>query len=359
VVDAAADPRWDAFVRDHPDAGAYHLSAWSRVLARAYGYTPRYLALEEGGRIEGVLPVMSSYGAVTRRRLRSLPVVGSNGPLATTPEGSAALLEAARELTDSSGARSWMLHSRSGGYDRLVPALRLDGSFKTWIAPLPGDADALRAGWKKSQNNLWRSIRKADRSGVTARVSDSEDDLRAFYRLYEENVRRHRSLPYSWRLFALTRRELSPDGVFRLVVAEHEGEIVAGAVLNAFRHNIDLVYNASSSRHLDVRPNHAVYWHAIEWGIANGYRTYTMGQAPPGDSLARFKAQWGGEPVDRFRYVYRPGQGAQAPSAAQALRATSNRLDTGDEQETRLARAWGRAPLPLLRAAGELAYRFF
>jgi hypothetical protein len=102
-----------------------------------------------------------------------------------------------------------------------------------------------------------------------------------------------------------------------------------------------------------------VYWHAIEWGIANGYRTYTMGQAPPGESLARFKAQWGGEPVDRFRYVYRPGQEAQAPSAAQALRAASNRLDTGEQRESRLAQAWGRAPLPVLRAAGELAYRFF
>jgi hypothetical protein len=359
VVDAGADPRWDEFVRGHPDAGAYQLSAWARVLAEAYGYTPRYLALEEGERVTGVLPLMSSYGIVTGKRLRSLPVVGSVGPLAASDDGYRALLEAACRLTESSGARSWTLHSRLGGYERLVPGLRLAGGFKTWVAPLPGDAEELRAGWKKSQNNLWRSLRKADRSGVTARMADGEDDLRRFYTLYEENVRRHRSLPYSWRLFALTRKLLSEAGVYRLVVAEHDGQVVAGGVLNVFRSNIDLVYNASSSDHLDLRPNHAVYWQAISWGIENGYRTYTMGQAPEGGSLARFKQQWGGEPVDRFRYEFRPGVSGDGASAAQTLRAASNRMDTGDQRASRVAEAWSRAPLPLLRAAGELAYRFF
>jgi lipid II:glycine glycyltransferase (peptidoglycan interpeptide bridge formation enzyme) len=240
-----------------------------------------------------------------------------------------------------------------------VPELRLAGGFKTWVAPLPGDAEELRAGWKKTQNNLWRSLRKADRSGVTARMADGEHDLQRFYALYEENVRRHRSLPYSWRLFSQTRKLLSEAGVYRLVVAERDGAIVAGAVLNSFRSNIDLVYNASSSEHLDIRPNHAVYWHAIAWGIGNGYRTFTMGQAPEGGSLARFKQQWGGEPVDRFRYDYRPRAVAEVPSTSQALRAASNRMDTGDQRESRLAQAWSRAPLPLLRGAGELAYRFF
>ena len=359
TVDAGADPRWDDFVREHPDAGAYQLSAWARVLAEAYGYTPRYLVLEDGDRLAGVLPLMSSYGLVTGKRLRSLPVVGSVGPLATSDKGYRALLEAACRLTESSGARSWTLHSRLGGYERLVPELRLAGSFKTWVAPLPDDADELRAGWKKTQNNLWRSLRKADRSGVTARMADGEDDLRRFYALYEDNVRRHRSLPYSWRLFSLTRKLLSEAGVYRLVVAEHDGEIVAGAVLNSFRSNIDLVYNASSSEHLDVRPNHAVYWQAISWGIENGYRTYTMGQAPEEGSLARFKQQWGGEPVDRFRYEFHPGAATDGASTSQALRAASNRMDTGDKRASRVAEAWGRAPLPVLRAAGQLAYRFF
>ena len=358
VVDAANDPRWDAFVRDHPEAGAYHLAAWARVLRDAYGYSPRYLALEEDGRIEGVLPVMASRGVVTGRRLRSLPALGSVGPLATSSDGYRELLEAACRMTDGWSARSWTLHARQGGYERLVPELRLMSSFKTWIAPLPDDADALRASWKKTQNNLWRGLKKADKAGVTVRESTSDEDLRGFYRLYEENVRRHRSLPRSLRLFKATRDHLLRDGVYKLLVAEHDGVIVAGATLNTFGTNIDLAYNASSHQHLDLRPNHAVYWHAIRWGIENGYRTYTMGQAPEGGSLARFKAQWGGEPVDRFRYDYRPGQEA-APTAADSLRKASVELDVGEREESRVARLWSQAPLPLLRAAGELAYRVF
>ena len=74
------------------------------------------------------------------------------------------------------------------------------------------------------------------------------------------------------RLFRLTRDLLSPKGCYKLVVAEHEGEVVAGGTFNMFNKTIDLVYNASSTAHLDLRPNHAVYWYAIRWGIENGYR---------------------------------------------------------------------------------------
>src|SRR5215210_3636585 len=80
-IDPLADGRYDAFVAACEGAGAYHAGAWARILGRAYGFRPTYLALAtDGGALQAVLPLMASRGIVGGRRLRSLPVVPHAGP---------------------------------------------------------------------------------------------------------------------------------------------------------------------------------------------------------------------------------------------------------------------------------------
>jgi hypothetical protein len=355
-IDPLADSRWDEFVLAHPSSSVYHLGMWSRILRSSYGFKSVYLALQADGRLEGVLPVMSTRGLFTGKRLRSLPAVGSVDPLAGSADGKAALLDAACSLTLEQGARSWTLHAREPGYERLAERLGVGRRFTTFVAALPDDAEALRAGWKKTSNNLWRSLRRADQAGVSVREGRSEGDLKRFYAMYCETMRRHRSLPRSYRMLSMARRSLSDMGLYRLLLAEHDGEVIAGGVFCAYRDTVDLVFNASSERHLRLSPNHAVYWSAISWAIERGYRYYNMGEAPVDGSLGRFKAQWGGEPVARFRYDFKAQEGA---GAAEAMRSASARLDAGDQRESRLSRVWGATPLLATRVAGQLVYRFF
>ncbi|HEX5224501.1 MAG TPA: GNAT family N-acetyltransferase [Solirubrobacteraceae bacterium] len=354
VLDPLADRRWDEFVCSHPSSSIYHLADWSAILRSAYGFTPCGVALESDGRIVGVLPMMSSLGVVTRRRLRALPAVGSVDPLANTAEGRRALLSAACDLALESGARSFTLTARSADLEGLEPRLAVGRRFATFIAPLGDDPERLRAGWKKSANNLWRGLRKSEQAGVTVREGSSERDLRRFYAMYCATMRHHRSLPRSYRMFSHTRRALSEKGLYRLLLAEHDGAVVAGGVFCTWQGTVDLMFNASSQAHLALRPNHAIYWNAICWAIENGCRHYNMGEAPVDGSLGRFKAQWGGEPAARFRYEFTPGGSS---NAAQALRRTSNQLEA--RRESTLSRVWGRTPLPATRAAGQLVYRFF
>jgi hypothetical protein len=72
-------------------------------------------------------------------------------------------------------------------------------------------------------------------------------------------------------------------------------------------------------------------------------------------SLGRFKAQWGGEPVDRFQYDFTPGERSDA---ATALRRVSASLESGEKQQSIPSRIWGGAPLIATRVAGQLVYRF-
>jgi hypothetical protein len=353
AIDPVADPRWDSFVRADPGASAYHLGAWAAVLRKAYGFQPEYLALAgSDGELRGALPVMRTRGLMTGRRLRSLPVVPPTGPLAASDGGKRALIQAACRLTDEK-AKIWTLHSRGAGCDELVPELLRQPKYPTWILELPEDPDELRASWKKTSNNLFRNLRKADKAGVSVREGRDESDLRAFYALYLRTMRRRCSLPRPYRQLSEDRRLLQPDGTFRLFVAEHEGHIVAGGVFHSFGDTLDLLYNGSDDSRLDLRPNHALYWHAIRWAVEAGHRRLDFGHARPESSLARFKAQWSAREVPEYRYDYVPG----APPAIEPAEGKSRPLH-GRGRDGKLERVWPRLPLRATRMAGAIAYRY-
>jgi hypothetical protein len=103
-VDPLADARSDAYVGDHHAATVYHLGAWAEIMRRAYGFQPRYLVLEDGGRLRGVLPLMRKKGIVSDARLRSIPVFSYGGPLGDAPAEEHTLLEAARARSRSARA---------------------------------------------------------------------------------------------------------------------------------------------------------------------------------------------------------------------------------------------------------------
>ncbi|HEY0631604.1 MAG TPA: GNAT family N-acetyltransferase [Thermoleophilaceae bacterium] len=360
-IDPLTDPRYDDFVAGCQQAGAYHAGAWARILTSAYGGRPHYLALTGAdGTLEAALPLVASRGVVSGTRLRSLPVVPHSGPVGRSIEAEAALIAAACRIADERGA-TLTINSRTAGYAEHVPGLVGNTKNPTWVTLLPPDADGLRSGWKKGSNNLFRNIAKSEKAGVRVREGQGDSDLRDFYRLYLATMRRHRSLPRAWRQMKLDQALLGPSGVFRLFIAEHESRPVAAAIFHAYGDTVDLLYNGSDEAARDLRPNFALYWHAISWAIEHGFRHFDWGEAQEGGPLSRFKAQWSADPVADYRYDYSPG-GEPGGSRADRLRNTHDLFDTPGERSRRervIDAVWERTPLTLTRAAGSVVYRLF
>ena len=55
----------DEFVEQHPDSTFFHVSAWSRLVARHFPHRPRTLVARRGGRIVGVLPLFATRSPLT------------------------------------------------------------------------------------------------------------------------------------------------------------------------------------------------------------------------------------------------------------------------------------------------------
>jgi CelD/BcsL family acetyltransferase involved in cellulose biosynthesis len=354
-VDPRQDPRWDRFVRSRPDATVYHLSAWAKILHAAYGGRPRYLAVStaEGDRLDGVLPLMSTRGVITGRRLRSLPVVNAAGPLALGHGAATALLSTACDIAQRE-RRMLDIRSRSAGLDALDDRLSSVPKYPNWVAPVPPPDQLDLGSWKKHSRNLYRSVKKAQVAGLNFREARGAIDLRRWYRLYLATMRKRRTLPRPWRHLEMTRRLLEPSGDFRLFVVEAGDRMVAGVVTHPFGDAVELVYNGSDPDSLELRPNHLLNWGVLGWASEHGHTLLDLGEAAEGGPLSRFKAQFGAEPVLDYRYDY----GTVAASGLdKRARAASSELEQPDA-EGLLTRAWSHAPLAATRAAAAVAYRF-
>ncbi len=153
------------------------------------------------------------------------------------------------------------------------------------------EEDLLAAMKQKSRYNL----RLAMRRGVTVRQG-TVADLEIFYQLYAETARRDgfpiRPPDYyrdAWGSFLEAGQAL-------LLLAEVEGEVVAGLILFVFGATAWYMYGASSDRHRERMPNYLLQWEAIRRARALGCTLYDLWGAP--DTLTESDPMWG---VVRFK----------------------------------------------------------
>ena len=123
------------------------------------------------------------------------------------------------------------------------------------------------------------NIRLAERKGVTIRAG-TEADLPAFYQLMEITAERDRFAVHSEAYYTAAHRLLVPAGQGRLLLAEHEGRLLAGLVAIAFGDTACYMYGASSDEGRNLMPTYLLQWEAMRWARELGCRWYDLWGVP-------------------------------------------------------------------------------
>jgi lipid II:glycine glycyltransferase (peptidoglycan interpeptide bridge formation enzyme) len=163
----------------------------------------------------------------------------------------------------------------------------------------------------------WRyNLRLAERKGVKVRAAQSVEDVQAWYNLMQITSERDQfgihTLDYylqAWRIF-------TPRQQGRLLLAECEGQLLAGIFVSLYAKQGIYLYGASSNEQRNLMPNYLLQWEAIRWAKAQGAKQYDFWGIPATDAEAeamagvyRFKSGWGGEVVrfvGCYQHVYHP-----------------------------------------------------
>jgi len=345
VIDPRTAPEWDAFVKSHPEATVFHTSGWARVILDTYRYKPLYhVARGEGGTLRAAVPLMQVDGLLTHRRLVGLPFSDTCAPLlADGPEG-CELMDQLKSAGEQHGAGHVQVRGRGGAATESA-GFTAGTTFFQHIIPILPHAEEME---KRLHSSARRAIRKAEKEGITVRISTNPADMRHFYRLMVMTRKKHGLLPQPWRFFKNIQKYMMDTGAGYLLLAEHGGKPIAGDLLLKFRDQMVYKFNASDPRHLHLRPNNVLLWQAMRLSASLGCKTLDLGRCDEdNEGLRRFKLLWGSDETTLSYFSY------ALPGAPEGRMATSKpgRVVLG---------AFVRiAPLYALQAVGGVIYHNF
>ena len=314
---------WDHFVAQSPHSHFLQSWGWGELKAQV-GWSPLRLALYDGEQ-----PVAAAQ--VLRRTAPHVPLRA--GHLAYIPRGP--VLDWSQPALCASFFSQLAPFLRGAIALRVEPDLAVDGAdtqavlerlqamhmhstppvqpLRTILVDLTASEETLLAQMKEK----WRyNLRLAGRKGVTVRAAQTSDDVDSWYRLLQTTGERdrfgiHTSDYYlnAWNIFA-------PHDQARLLLAEHEGKLLAGIFVGLFARQAIYLYGASGNEQRQLMPNYLLQWEAMRWAKQQGAHTYDLWGIPATDAgdeamagVYRFKRGWGGYVVQFigcFEATYNP-----------------------------------------------------
>ncbi len=147
------------------------------------------------------------------------------------------------------------------------------------------------------------------------------------------------------RLFKLLWQRLHPTGLARTLIAELDGRPIAAAMFLRFGGTVVYKYGASAPEHWRERPNHLIFWRAIQDACAAGDRCLDLGRSDPDNAgLRAFKSHWGRRSA--LLYTAIP---ASAPASRGVMQNIGARV---------LSTTIRRSPPLVCRALGAALYRY-
>lgn len=341
---ATRDTDWRTYARERGTGAFACQPAWLDLLRQVYGYeTVPLTTTDASGAIRGLLPLCSLRSPLIGRRLVAVPFSDSAPLLADDDRAATDLVDQAVALARTAGAK--YLELRTGPNEILAARGDFAASelYVRWLVPL---AEGTGAAWDALHKPVQRQIKKARKAGVTVRLAATLDDMLAYHRLHLLTRCRKHGMPAQPRsYFRALWQTFADDGTLQVLLAEHEGQVVAGMVFFGGGDTLHYAYGASDPRALANGPNNLLLWEAIERASAAGYATLDLGRtARDNEGLMQFKRGWGATP-EPLTYYYFP--------TLRGLATTSER-----SWKFRLATScWRRLPLPVADALGGRLYR--
>ena len=314
------DATWDAFVAGSPGGHLLQTSRWGHLKVQ-FGWTAERVAL-----MQGDSPIAGAQVLYRALPFGQTLAYVARGPVVDWDDTDVvmALLRALRAAARRRRAFCLKIEpdlidhpNRARGLVALGlrPSLLTLQPRSTILVDLCRTEDDLLARMKpKCRYN----IRLASRKGVVVRDA-TEADLPLFVRLLEETARREKFVVHSGDYYSRAYRLFVPSGSARLLLAAHEGSVLAGIMVFASGRKGWYLYGASGNVHRNLMPNHLLQWRAMQWARSSGCTSYDLwgipdevGQDPEnftrtftdhtGDlwGVYRFKQGFGGQVV---RYV--------------------------------------------------------
>ncbi|MBX3005087.1 MAG: peptidoglycan bridge formation glycyltransferase FemA/FemB family protein [Anaerolineales bacterium] len=309
---------WNALISQLPRPHLLQTGQWARA-KEPFGWTAHYKTWEQDGKLVAAAQIL-------QRSVR-LPLIGKELCMLYVPKGPlladwndaalrARVLAGLRETAKELGAF----------FIKIDPDLAygygLPGAEDERVVPAAADfvAELKSAGWRysneqvqmpntmlididKSEEDILAAmkqkgrynLRLSQKKGVTVRRG-TPADFATFYKMYAETSVRDGFVIRSEEYYRAVWDKFYNAGLLVPLLAEVEGEVVAGLMLFIYGEQSWYIYGMSRALHRETMPNYLLQWEAIRASREAGCKVYDLWGAP--DEFNEADAMWG---VYRFK----------------------------------------------------------
>jgi hypothetical protein len=280
-----------------------------RALTRAFPeYRSRYLIAVEDSRLAGVLPF------VRLRRLAfdqflSMPFGAHGGPV-LAPDADPRVIEELASAFARTVMKPRTLRFEMSLFnpspvlkEALAPALGTHfQEFRTHVVDLTPAAEALCSD--RYRRGARRSVRAAERAGVTVEVDPTAEAVEALHRLHVQQGRSWAGIPpYPRSVIDAVREEFGRHA--RLYVARHEGAPVAACLcLDHAGREVHPWVSGATPESRSLRAFHLLIHTAIMDACRRGLAAWHFGGSGGIRAIEFFKESFGAAPVPVLRCAH-------------------------------------------------------
>ena len=269
---------WDAKLKAFPDRTIYHTHAWLSFVVDIQKAEPVFAALRDGQVILGYFT-----GLMVRKA--GFKILGSPFPGWSTPYIGFNLMPGVSRRAALAALPRFAFKDLNCAHleigDRYLTLDDIEGlGFEDWlyttaIVDLTPQEDVV---FSKMTHGCKNSIRKAQKSGVVIEEAQDEKFAEDYYAQLVEVFARKSLVP----TFDLERvrklvKHLHPAGQLLMLRARNaEGDCIATGLFVYTEQEIHLWGAASWEKYQSLRPNDALFWHAMRFGKHLGAKFFDI-----------------------------------------------------------------------------------
>ncbi len=336
LVEASNKRDWDEFVQESPGVIAWHAYQWAEFLAKHCGTEFYPLAVYDGPKICGILPLYRIRTLRSGEALISIPHFVAGGVVAESPDVQQALLQRAIEISKQLG----ISHITLKQYKlKLTGPVSTDENYYNRELELSPDIDM-----------VWRSLSEINRAKIDeARKYDLKleypsTDVSTFYGLLlrDQHAAGVPCVSNSWV------KGLFSTGAYEIALLRHKGELVAATMAKKFRDTVSFPF--SCLRDQSERTNlfaYSLYWQLMTRLAKNGIRICHSGRIPRTDAAFGYRLGWGGT---KYSYYYQYYGVEEGQTEFSTKRGTKRQM---------VESVWKKLPVSVARALGPVVVKQF
>ena len=342
LIDPITDPLW-ARLLDICPSSLFHSPRWIQSVINTYGFTVRALVLCDDNREPAAGLTFCVIEDIAGKRIAVMPFSDYADPIVSTQDEWQQLIGKLLEHNCPVTVRP--LHNDIPLSDERFA---LFNQAKWHGFSLLPELDTL---WGNMESGARRAVKKAQEHGVTIRIAEDKQMLRAFFELHQ-GVRKQKygmlAQPYSffeniWDQF------MAHDQGF-LMVATLDDKVIGATLFLIWQDTVYYKFNASDASAATYRMNDLLIWEAIKYAKQRGLARWDFGLSDwDQEGLLRFKRKYATEEKTISFLRYTP-EGYTNPQGSEFRSMLNKIVEMVTDKDV---------PDAITERAGDTLYRFF